>query len=175
MRSRSAAAFQPKPEWSKMEVRLWGYCFFPCRGFLFRASIVWKATAQNDLWVKKRRCHTSDSKTVCDFAVFFFFLIQMSGTFRLHPFQQGCLWKPLKRQTMLLHSVKLKVWFITSRLPWGGTKKLLLLRKVPLRTALHAKPTLAFICFHKANKSQRSRADFGNIFHKEMPRILFEL
>lgn len=39
---------QPMLEWSKTEVRLWGYCSFLCRGFLFRAGIVWKSPAQND-------------------------------------------------------------------------------------------------------------------------------
>lgn len=45
---RSSAAFPPTLEGSQTEVCFWGYCFFPCRGFLFRASIVWKATALND-------------------------------------------------------------------------------------------------------------------------------
>lgn len=70
---RSSAAFPPVLEWSQTEVRFWGYCFLPCRGFLFRASIVSKATAQNDPGVSREDATPLIPKTAPNWAVGFCF------------------------------------------------------------------------------------------------------
>lgn len=105
---RSAAAFQPKPERSKMEVCLWGYCFFPCGGFLCSVGIVWKATAQNDPRVTREDATPLMPKQLWLSEFGFGNGFSFGGwRFKLHLFQQVWLWKPLKKQTMLPHSVKL--------------------------------------------------------------------
>lgn len=185
---RSAAAFQPVLEWSKVEVCLWGYCFFHCRGFLWRAGIVWKAAAQNDLRVTREVATPLKPKPLwlSDFAVsnaLFWEVGRGAGGCKLHLFQQAWLWKPQKRQTMLPHSVKL--WFITKR---RKKKKSLLLAF--FRGQILHPDTLRFERdfitsllisvmlrqIHtpisvKANKSQCNQVDVCKMFQKEISHL----
>lgn len=144
---RSSAAVPPMLERSQTEAGFWGYCFLPCRGFLFRASIVWKATAQNDPRVSGEDATPLVPKQpqteLWDFAfsdtLSFFFPFVSACNVQTSLIPTGLIVETNKKTNYTPPLCKSLIHYQrTSLRRKKKTKKLLLLlRKVPLRTAPH--------------------------------------
>lgn len=119
-------------------------------------------------------------------ATLFFILIKKFGMFKLHPFQHGWLWKPLKRETMLHHSnLKFDLFqndFLEEEKKKGAaaqedsTEESFACKHLQVNGETLSPSLLISLMLHqmhtpisveKRNKSQCCQVDLGNIFFRK--------